>query len=173
MPPKKRTAKAPPAEEKTSWWKTLPGIITGITAFIVAVTGLITALSSVQLPELFRAKGDCGRYGEGLQASSLRVGSRDAPVFEYASAESLTRARILEVTDNGSRILGRVQFKFDAATNRFEIISVVDDTCMATTEEPFFVDAGAEFPVKFKDAYVAVLNLKDGVIIATIQSAGE
>ncbi|MBI4761444.1 MAG: hypothetical protein ACOYYF_02950 [Chloroflexota bacterium] len=173
MPPKKRTVKTPPVEEKPSWWKTLPGVITGITAFIVAVTGLITALASVQLPELFRVKGDCGRYGEGVQASSIRVGSMDAPVFEYASDESLARARILEVTDNGSKILGRVQFKFDPTGNRFEIISVVDDTCLATTEEPFFVDAGSEFPVKFKDAYVATLNLKDGVIIAAIQAVGK
>lgn len=173
MPPKKRTVKPPPVVEKTSWWKTLPGMITGITAFIVAVTGLITALSSIQLPDLFRGKGDCGRYGEGLQASSIRVESVDAPVFEYASEESLVRARILEVTDNGSGILGRVQFKFDAGVDRFEIISVVDDTCLATTEEPFFVDPGIEFPVKFKDAYIGTLNLKDGVIIATIKSAGE
>lgn len=173
MPPKKRTPKAPPPGEKPNWWKTLPGIITGITAFIVAVTGLITALSNVPWPDLSRGKGDCERYGEGLQASSARVGSANAPVFEYASEESLARARILDVTDGGSKIIGKVQFRYDSNASQFEILSVVDETCWATSDEPFFVDAGQEFPVLFEDAYVAVLNLKDGVITASVKKQDE
>lgn len=173
MPSKKRTVKTPPPEEKTSWWKTLPGIITGITAFIIAVTGLITALSTVPWPDLPRGKGDCERYGEGLLTSSVRVGSTNMPIFEYGAPESLAQARILDVTDSGSKIIGKVQFRYDLNVSQFEILSVVDETCWATSDEPYFVEAGQEFPVLFKDAYIIVLNLKDDVITASVKKQDE
>ena len=31
-------------EKPQSWWKTLPGIMTAVTAFLTAITGLIVAL---------------------------------------------------------------------------------------------------------------------------------
>jgi GUN4-like len=44
-------------DKKISFWSTLPGIIAGITALIVAVTGLITALNEVGILKLFPILG--------------------------------------------------------------------------------------------------------------------
>ena len=168
LPPKKTKPKQPEPVEKTNWWKTLPGIITGITAFIVAVTSLVTALSDIKFPEFGRGKGDCSTFGQTLLASSIRVGNSNSRVVEYVSEDSLSKARILDVTDDESRIIGRIQYRFDPGTRRFEIISVVDGTCAATSSEPYFVELGEEFDVKFDDDYMASFNLVSGEVTATV-----
>jgi hypothetical protein len=39
---------AQPGDEKPSFWKTLPGIITGVTSVIVAIAGLLTAIEPIK-----------------------------------------------------------------------------------------------------------------------------
>jgi ARC6-like, IMS domain len=40
-------------EKKSGFWSTLPGILSGVTALIIAITGLITALNEVGILKLF------------------------------------------------------------------------------------------------------------------------
>jgi hypothetical protein len=82
-------------EKKIGFWSTLPGIISGTTALIVAVTGLITALNEVGILKLFPTWGSKGSSSK-TAISKYESLKNSLAAKDWESADSLTMSILLE-----------------------------------------------------------------------------
>ena len=86
--------------DKGSWWKTLPGILSGIAGVLAAVTGLIVALSQ---SGLFGEKNS--KPGETLP-SSQDIPTRESPSNKNDTANSGPSSPISGTTDANKLLRG-------------------------------------------------------------------
>jgi len=167
--PAKKTLKKLTNEQ--SWWNTLPGTITKVTGLLIAISGLIGALMGVvngfkDLPFL-HPSALCRDYGQGLQTALIRIGTQDLESFEIADVTSLGKTRLLNITEDGIKIVGNVQFSYSEVKDEFEIIAVVDNNCRSRLDSPVYKKSGEEFSITLNKNYTITFSYKEKSIFAT------
>ncbi len=163
------------AKEQTSWWTTLPGILTAITTLILAISGLIGAIMGIaaKWPEWFPPPaGNCSEYMDNFLNSALHLGKENQTLFEISSNTSLENVRIIVLDDETGEI-GKLKFAYETANDRFEILSVVDTECRAIQQKEgqnaFYVKNGEAFPLKLVQRYTLTLTFANNIISGTFE----
>jgi hypothetical protein len=149
-----------PETKPTSWWQTLPGILTAIAAVITALTGLIVALNRVRSP-------DVPRDARTVDAAPGDARSATAPSTETMGKVGAGGARSTASGGAARAIPAGIQARLNGGKL---IVTVV-----SATLEPF--NAGqrvARLSVRFTNAgdawvrsyYLTLRLLMDGVPVA-------
>lgn len=150
-----KTARKKSGAKKTSWWNSNPDLtkIAALIAALTALLGLIVKLPDVVAffaPTFTPSPSYCIAYVTvAYDNKTVQANAGRRPFFNINAEQPLSATYMLELEVDALEV-GKVQFKYDLPTKRFEITSVVDQNCKPVPEndlltKSFWLENGGKY----------------------------